>query len=149
MDSKDVRRVEVFGLLQMAAEALVVGEASAANGQFTIGSVPESSLIDAIKFGNGHASKFTEESAKKFAKEWTVVKQQASTSTGFSATLFQYKGKDDPDRGLVTGQFVLSFRSTEFIDDAVRDNLETDLLGLIETVIPRRRRVAGLGGDAV
>ncbi len=24
-----------------------------------------------------------------------------------------------------------------------------DLLGLIETVIPRRRRVAGLGGDAV
>lgn len=44
MDSRDVRRVEIFALLQMAAEALIQGDASVAIGQFITGPVPESRI---------------------------------------------------------------------------------------------------------
>ncbi len=115
----------MFASLQMAAEALISRLASDANGQY-VGAVTGDALERELVEGNDHASKFTAEAARKFSTEWAVVKQQASTSTGFSATLFQYKGKDDPDRGLTTWQYVMSFRSTKFIDDAVRDNLETN-----------------------
>ena len=126
MDKKDVRVVEVFSKLQLAAEALIDVLAKDANGQER--AVDGEELVSALKKGSSHASRFTEESAKAFAGEWTVVKQQASTSTGFSATLFQYKGPSDPVRGLTTGQYVLSFRSTEFIDDYARDNAATNTL---------------------
>ncbi|MBB2485714.1 hypothetical protein H5407_10835 [Mitsuaria sp. WAJ17] len=57
-----------------------------------------------------------------------MIEQKASTSTGFSGTLFKYIGPDDPASGLKTNQYVLSFRSTEFIDDYARDNAATNTL---------------------
>ena len=133
MDKKNARVIETYAKLQLAAEALIDVIAKDANGQER--AADGVVLIQALKEGNTHASKFTSEAAEKFASEWTVVKQQASTSTGFSATLFRYKGKDgkgDPSLGLMPGQYVLSFRSTEFIDDAVRDNQEKNSMKIKE-----------------
>ena len=130
MEKKDVRVIETFVKLQLAAEALIGFTADTANGQEI--SADDQNLIKALEAGNGHASIFTPQAARTFANEWTILKQQASTSTGFSATLFQFKGKDDPARGLTAGQYVLSFRSTEFIDDAVRDNQETNSMEIKE-----------------
>lgn len=67
-------------------------------------------------FGNGHASKFTELQATNFVKHWTVVAQQADTTTGLSGTLFRCTA-DDPSTGAKDGELVMSFRSTEFLDD--------------------------------
>jgi hypothetical protein len=108
----------VFANLQMAAEANLLGQ----NGQPVSGG----DLVNALIKGNDRSSKFPTVLAEQFKNEWTVVAQQSNTPTGFSGTLFEYKGADDPARGLIHGQQVLSFRSTEFIDDAVRDNQATN-----------------------
>ncbi|MDB0564241.1 putative Ig domain-containing protein, partial [Ralstonia solanacearum] len=74
--------------------------------------------------GNGHASRFTAVQAEKFiADGWEVVAYQESTATGFSGTLFHNKN---------TKENVISFRSTEFIDDAARDNEATNALEIKE-----------------
>ncbi len=39
---------------------------------------------------------------------------------------------DRPDLGIVAGELVLSFRSTEFADDAVRDNQATNVMEIKE-----------------
>jgi hypothetical protein len=58
--------------------------------------------------GNLHSSRMTTEQAKQFAAEWEVVSHQPNTATGFSGTLFRWKGKeDDPARGLKAGQYVV------------------------------------------
>ncbi|MBU2409198.1 MAG: hypothetical protein KKC79_11210, partial [Gammaproteobacteria bacterium] len=58
--------------------------------------------------------------ARQFlAESWTVLEHKSNTSTGFSGTLF---------RNTETGEFVLSFRSTEFADDAARDNQATNVM---------------------
>ena len=68
--------------------------------------------------GNNRSSKFPAALADQFLAEgWVVVNHKADTSTGFSGTLF---------RNSRTGEQVISFRSTEFIDDAARDNQETN-----------------------
>ena len=100
-----------YANLQMAAEAFIRDEKTkllASAGQ---------PLIDALVAGNNHASKFTASEANKFAADWEVLDQCANTPTGFSGTLF---------RNRTTNELVMSFRSTEFIDDAVRDNLATN-----------------------
>lgn len=86
----------------MAAEAFLVNP----NGTL------KSDIPAALELGNEHASRFTETGATDFLKHWEVVNQEANTSTGFSATLFENKD---------THEFVISFRSTEFIDDAIHD----------------------------
>ncbi|MBK6638462.1 MAG: hypothetical protein IPG34_12865 [Rhodocyclaceae bacterium] len=48
-----------------------------------------------------------------------------NTGTGFSGTLFRSK-ITDPSKGLVAGELVVSFRSTEFVDDHIRDNVATN-----------------------
>ena len=67
--------------------------------------------------GNHYNTFFTEINAVKFAEEWTIVDQQPNTSSGFSATLFKNK---------TTNEYVVSFRSTEFIHDYIHDNFVTN-----------------------
>lgn len=94
--------------LQMAAEAFLTGK----NGVMA-----NEDLVEALQSGNNHASRFTAAQAKNFAEEWIVVEQKENSSTGFSGTLFKSKA---------TNEYVVSFRSTEFIDDAARDNQATN-----------------------
>jgi hypothetical protein len=101
-----------FADLQMAAEATRLDEVVAGT----------LSLQDALTAGNNRSSKFTPTQAAQFAAEWEVVDRWANTGTGLSGTLFKYTGQDDPTRVLVNSQLVMSFRSTEFIDDAARDS---------------------------
>jgi hypothetical protein len=77
----------------------------------------------ALIFGNDRASKFTPTQAAEFSEDWEVVEHKSNTTTGFSGTLFKSKA---------TGELVLSFRSTEFADDAVRDNQATNVLEIKE-----------------
>ncbi len=102
-----------FANLQMAAEALFPDDFS--------GPIASNTLT----FGNTRSSKFTNVLADQFVKDWKVASHQADTKTGFSGTLFECV-VDDPARGLVKGELVISFRSTEFADDAARDNQETN-----------------------
>lgn len=98
--------------LQMAAEAFL------ADDDGTLKLNIKQALID----GNKHASFFTESEATKFvdpATGWTVLDQKVNTGAGFSGTLFKNNQ---------TGELVISFRSTEFIDDAARDNEATNKL---------------------
>jgi len=103
-----------YANLQMAAEAFLVdSQEKPLTGQF---------YIDALVRGNLHASKFTQTQADAFTdpiKGWTVLDQKANTTTGFSGTLFKNNQ---------TGELVISFRSTEFVDDAVRDSAATNTL---------------------
>ena len=104
-----------YANLQMAAEAFLAW--------------PDGALKDDIKQalidGNNHASKFTATQADDFLTHWKVVAQCPNTTTGFSGTLFQCI-QDDPATGAKAGELTISFRSTEFIDDAIRDSAATN-----------------------
>jgi hypothetical protein len=103
-----------YANLQMAAEAFIRDEQT-----LVLASTPEA-VISALIEGNKRSLKFTRPQAEAFvdaAKGWTVLDQRANTNTGFSGTLF---------RNNATGELVLSFRSTEFIDDHARDNKATN-----------------------
>ncbi|MEP7301982.1 MAG: calcium-binding protein, partial [Caldimonas sp.] len=92
-----------YANLQMAAEALLDDAETYAQK---------------LTSGNNRSSKFPNLLAEQFiADGWTIVDHQESTSTGFSATLF---------KNTITCEQVVSFRSTEFIDDSVRDSQETN-----------------------
>ena len=99
-----------YANLQMAAEAFIRDPVTyVLSGSGT-------DLIDALKTGNNHASRFTETQSEAFADPvtgWTVLDQCINTPSGFSCTLFKNNQTDE---------CVISFRSTEFIDDAVNDN---------------------------
>ena len=114
-----------YANLQMAAESLFGVTLSDSPGVVKgSSSMSQASLM----LGNNRSSKFTQAQAEQFLREWQVVEHKSNTSTGFSGTLFKYAGQDDPSRGLVNGQLVMSFRSTEFIDDAARDNQATNAM---------------------
>ena len=102
--------------LQMAAEAFLVDDETRRVKQ---------DLVKALTDGNFRSSKFTLTQAKRFLEHWTVEDQKPNTPTGFSGTLFLCI-KDDPSTGAKKGERVMSFRSTEFIDDAARDNQATN-----------------------
>ncbi|MBK6906217.1 MAG: hypothetical protein IPH08_03450 [Rhodocyclaceae bacterium] len=114
-----------YANLQMAAEAFlkieVTGEEKYAGEK----------LINALVAGNDHASKFIEAAAADFADHWIALDQESNTGTGFSGTLFKCV-RDDPTTGAKVGELVLSFRSTEFIDDHARDNEATNTLEISE-----------------
>lgn len=95
-----INRLLTLANVQMAAEALL----DRADNQAT-----SAALLN----GNLHASRFPESLASSFPIEWEVLAHQANTSTGFSGTLFRHKD---------TNEYVMSFRSMEFIDDAARDS---------------------------
>ena len=50
-----------------------------------------------------------------------MVDQRANTTTGFSGTLFRARNTVEA-LGIRKDELVISMRSTEFIDDAVRDD---------------------------
>ncbi|MCF8152441.1 MAG: hypothetical protein K9K30_01630 [Burkholderiaceae bacterium] len=107
-----------YANLQMAAEAFLVDIDE--NGNATI----KNDIPKALTEGNLHASKFTETEATQFAAEWEVVAQMTNTKTGFSGTLFRNRD---------TREYVISFRSTEFVDDAIRDSAATNTLEVFNT----------------
>ena len=118
MPSPTTAELLKYADLQMAAEAFL-------RVNKTGDLIPSgSALIDALKAGNGHTSRFTEIQATEFAAHWEVLDQKANTSTGFSGTLFRNKD---------TNELVMSFRSTEFIDDAARDNQATNSFEIKDT----------------
>mgnify|MGYP000851804900 FL=1 len=102
-----------YANLQMAAEGFLVDNN---NNVLTGGQ-----LFEALKNGNKHATLFTDTQARQFVENdgWTVVDQRINSTTGFSGTLF---------KNTKTNELVLSFRSTEFIDDAIRDSMATNTL---------------------
>jgi Ca2+-binding RTX toxin-like protein len=114
----DISAYLKFANLQMAAEADYLN-------------VTDFTNVDQIKAalvrGNNRSSKFTTTQVDQFiADGWTIVENKSNTSTGFSGTLFKYTGITDAAKGLTNGELVLSFRSTEFADDAARDNQATN-----------------------
>jgi len=78
-------------------------------------------VLAALTIGNERASRLPLVLAEEFADTFEVIAHQPNTSSGFSATLFRSK-VTDPARGLVAGEYTISIRSTEFVDDAIRDS---------------------------
>jgi Ca2+-binding RTX toxin-like protein len=114
-----------YANLQMAAEALY-GIPNASSSSIGESSPSYTGLTyDALFTGNAHASKFPPSLIADLTGSWKIVAHQPNTSTGFSGTLFEAT-ENDFDRGIQKGELVLSFRSTEFIDDAVRDTQVTN-----------------------
>ena len=117
-----------FVNVQMAAEALYTIDANNKATVLTPGKVRSGALDPAmLGLGNRHASKFAPTEAAKFATEWRVIEHISNTTTGFSGTLLRAL-KDDAATGTKVGEYVMSFRSTEFLDDAGRDNQATNTL---------------------
>ena len=112
MSDLSVSQLLQYVRVQMAAESLY-GYDARKPLILTPGETRSGSILPAwLTEGNGHASKFTETDATKFVSEWEVIEHKSNTDSGFSGTLFKNK---------TTGEYVLSIRSTEFIDDAARD----------------------------
>ena len=123
-----------YAHLQIAAEAFIKGSRGET---FEIGKNEnkeerkgEDLAKDLIK-GNWHSSKFSKMLAGEFVKRWKVVRHIGNTGTGFSGALFEAI-TDNPAAGIKEGQQLLSFRSTEFVDDAVRDSRATNELEIKE-----------------
>jgi hypothetical protein len=121
-----------YANLQMAAESLFGIKSTDLPGT-TKGKddMTQTTLTD----GNNRSSKFTATQATEFASLWEVVEHKSNEATGFSGTLFKAKsgGGAEVDAlrtkyGITAGELTLSFRSTEFADDAARDNQATNSL---------------------
>jgi len=118
-----------YANLQLAAEALYDFRAKLTPSQ-TPGDLisTEGHYFDAIRpdiltTGNEHASRFAPTEAEKFVKDWIVIDHLSNTTTGFSGTLFYNEAEK---------QYVLSIRSTEFIDDTLRDSVATNAMEIKE-----------------
>ena len=116
-----------FANLQIAAEALyglLDKEAGLIIDEGCSSAIVGDGFIQSLsEEGNKHTSKFSETQAKEFAQNWKVVQHIANTSSGFSGTLFE---------NIHNGELVLSFRSTEFVEDNVRDNIATNTLEIAD-----------------
>ena len=118
----DISTYLEFSNLQIASEAFIGNSQSKDPGTIIDG---EGFKRINLILGNGHTSKFTETAADEFMQHWQVVEHITNTKTGFSGTLFEAK-VDIPSAGIKAGDQVLSFRSTEFVDDEVRDSQATN-----------------------
>ena len=118
--TKEISTYLKYANLQMAAEAFIAPRNSAP-------STPAAGalLTGVLTVGNTRSSKFTQVQADEFVKDWTVVEHISNTATGFSGTLFRAL-RSDESTGIIAGELVLSFRSTEFLDDSARDNQATN-----------------------
>lgn len=120
-----------FANLQMAAEALYDKQTSIPSRKAKTNLFNENLITtpDFLRAGNNRTNKFTATQAEEFAQKWEIVSHIANTGTGFSGTLFRATKKGGiPDTGIKEGDLVISFRSTEMIDDAARDNQATNTL---------------------
>ena len=121
-----------FASLQVAAEALYGKQDVMPNWEKKTNLFNENLITpELLRKGNDRTSKFTKTQAEEFAQKWEIVSHVANTGTGFSGTLFRARkpdkeGEADPETGIKKGDLVISFRSTEFIDDAARDNQATN-----------------------
>ena len=118
-----------FCNLQIASEAFLVSKTDLPSQipEILSGEILKSKLVA----GNDHSSIFTDVQADDFVSKWEVVAHQGNTGTGFSGTLFKAKVAI-PEAGIVEGQYVISFRSTEFIEDSIHDNRATNTLEIKE-----------------
>ena len=119
-----------FCNLQVASESFLVDKNDLPNTILSA-SLVDQNLINKLVQGNEHSSKFTDVQAADFASKWEVVAHKGNTNTGFSGTLFKAK-VTIPGTGIVEGQYVISFRSTEFIEDSIHDNRATNTLEIKE-----------------
>jgi hypothetical protein len=110
-----------YANLQLAAEAINLKDG-----------LTGTDLAPLLRTGNKRTSIFTTVSADDFASKWQVVATQPNANTGFSGTLFVCT-VDDRALGYKAGEQVISFRSTEFADDAVQDNKATNMLEIQAT----------------
>ena len=128
-----------FANLQVAAEALYGKKKSQPNWKDNVVNAKPNSeknnekegfveiLVRDLTTGNERTSRFTKTQAAEFAQKWEIVSHIASTGTGFSGTLFRATEKAaSTETGINKGDLVISFRSTEFIDDSARDNQATN-----------------------
>ncbi len=120
MANNQINGLLEYANLQMAAEAFLIEGNELA--------VPEDRYLGRLTRGNTHASRFTEVQATQFTIDYEVLTQYRNDplktgGAGFSGTLFKKRG---------TEEYTLSFRSTEFLDDAVRDSKSTNELELKE-----------------
>lgn len=123
-----------FASLQVAAEALYGKQDVMPNWEKKTNLFNEN-LINSefLKDGNNRTSRFTPTQAEEFAQKWEIVSHVANTGTGFSGTLFRATEKAaSTETGINKGDLVISFRSTEFIDDAARDNQATNTMEISE-----------------
>ena len=124
MASNRIAEYLKYANFQMAAEAFL---------QDLDISSSASNMQSRLVIGNNHASKFPQLLAEQVAQDWVVVNQRANTpqiggGTGFSGTLFRSRNPG------VDGNYdyAMSIRSTEFLDDSLRDNQATNTLELKE-----------------
>ncbi|MBP5789608.1 MAG: hypothetical protein J6W29_05175, partial [Neisseriaceae bacterium] len=90
--------------------------------------------IELLREGNKHSSLFSETQAKEFVENWEIVSHLPNTATGFSGTLFRVKAENGiPNTTLKQGDLVISFRSTEFVEDQLRDSIATNTLEITKT----------------
>lgn len=127
-DSTSPQVLQTYTLLQIAAEAFLGVNREAAAAVPGNGAIPLELIGNEAWLTNGnlHSSRMTKQQAEHFAKDWKVVSHQPNTATGFSGTLFEYIG--DADKRLTNSKYVVSFRSTEFIEDSARDSVATNEL---------------------
>jgi hypothetical protein len=116
--------LQTYALLQIAAESFL-GHQPEESAALPTGSNPFTPTPLMLTDGNKHSSKMTAQQALDFSKDWRVVSHQPNTATGFSATLFEYVGTDPQP---TASKYVVAFRSTEFIEDQVRDSVATNEL---------------------
>lgn len=134
----DITTYLKYANLQMAAEALFQFHSQQPNATLVPGATASYSSINPgyLTTGNNRASKFTETQAAEFVQVWEVVEHKSNTSTGFSGTLFKARDGAPPELlakyGVKAGELVMSFRSTEFADDAVRDTQATNSMEIQE-----------------
>lgn len=114
--------LQTFALLQIAAEALLGRRPADKQADPFDLEFSDLALLD----GNLHSSRMPPHQALLFTQAWEVVAHQPNTATGFSATLFKCIGSNETSVGVAVGQYVVSFRSTEFIEDYARDNKATN-----------------------
>ena len=132
-----------FARLQLAAEALYgfknakpewidsKGDADTSNLLFGVDYNSSKNYKEHLISGNDHNSKFTPTDAAEFAENWEMVAHIANTTTGFSGSLFRAK-KDIEGTRIKAQDLVMSFRSTEFVDDDMHDSRSTNTLEIKE-----------------